>query len=123
MLLRQVMMQMNPKANILIDGTSRARLTGFGLTSIIRGNDRPQGSVNPSTATWVAPEVLNGGAATKEGDIFTYAMVSVEVCTGGASHGHFLSILASNRRSQGNHRSLVFNPRYLLGTVLADRRV
>ena len=33
------------------------------------------------TKTWAAPEILKGGAATKEGDVFTFAMVAIEVCS------------------------------------------
>jgi len=32
-----------------------------------------------------APEILKGGAVTKEGDIFTFAMVAVEVRATGVS--------------------------------------
>jgi hypothetical protein len=31
--------------------------------------------------TWAAPEILRGGSVTKEGDVFTFSMVAVEVCT------------------------------------------
>ncbi|KAF9789477.1 kinase-like domain-containing protein [Thelephora terrestris] len=72
-------------ANILIDKDGHARLTDFGLTSIIRGDDSirsPQDSAIASTTMWAAPEVLQGGASTKEGDVFTFAMVAVETFTG-----------------------------------------
>lgn len=73
---------MNSKANILIDKDGRARLTDFGLTSIIRGDNStraPQVADMTGVATWAAPEILRGGAVTKEGDVFTFAMVTVEV--------------------------------------------
>ena len=34
-----------------------------------------------ANTTWAAPEILRGGAVTKEGDVFTFAMVAIEVCT------------------------------------------
>ena len=36
-----------------------------------------------NTTTWAAPEILHGGLPSKEGDVFTFAMVAVEVCTRG----------------------------------------
>lgn len=42
---------------------------------------------------WAAPEILHGGASTKEGDIFTFAMVVVEVCVIGVLHGHLPTYL------------------------------
>jgi len=78
---------MNWKANILIDQDNHARLTDFGLTSIIRGDYStlsPQDSGAGNT-TWAAPEILKGGPATKEGDVFSFAMVAIEVRTGGVS--------------------------------------
>ena len=33
-----------------------------------------------SKTTLAAPEILGGGPMSKEGDVFTFAMVAVEVC-------------------------------------------
>ena len=73
----------NPKANILVDENGHARLTDFGLTAITRGDNSIRSPANPAVAstTWAAPEVLEGRPETKEGDVFTFAMVSVEVRT------------------------------------------
>ncbi|KAF9644732.1 kinase-like protein, partial [Thelephora ganbajun] len=71
-------------ANILIDEDGHACLTDFWLTSITRGEDSarsPQDSNVANTTTWAAPEILKGGPVTKEGDVFTFAMVTVEVFT------------------------------------------
>ena len=72
---------MDPKANILVDRSGRACLTDFGLTSITRGDNSINSptDTSPTSTTWAAPEVLESGNVTKEGDIFTVAMVSVEV--------------------------------------------
>jgi eukaryotic-like serine/threonine-protein kinase len=73
---------MNSKANILIDADGHARLTDFGLTFITRGDNSTrvvQGLDIAGTTAWAAPEILRGGSVTKEGDVFTLAMVSVEV--------------------------------------------
>jgi len=73
---------MDSKANVLIDGGGHARLKGFGLTSAIVGDDSVQSpqSSTTNTTTWAAPEILGGGPVSKEGDIFTFSMVAIEVC-------------------------------------------
>lgn len=81
---------MNRKANILIDKSGRARLTDFGLTSITRGDNSsrsPQDPAMAGTTAWAAPEVLKEGVVTEEGDVFTFAMVTVEVGTRGVFAG------------------------------------
>ena len=72
----------------MIDRDGHARLTDFGLISIIREENSvvsPQDSDTANTTTWAAPEILEGGPASKEGDIFTFAMVAVEVRARGIS--------------------------------------
>jgi len=73
---------MNFKATVLIDKDDRARLTDFGLISIISGKSPVLSSRDPSLTnmTWAAPEILKGGPVSEEGDVFTFAMVAVEVC-------------------------------------------
>lgn len=114
----QILTSMNSKANILIDKDGHARLTDFGLASITRGEHSvfsPQESGDASTTTWAAPEILRGGPATKEGDVFTFAMVAVEVRTREVSHGSFSTNLPSVRHSQGALLSLTtFMPVYLI---------
>lgn len=69
----------------MIDKDGRARLTDFGLAYIVRGKSSIRVSQGPDITgmtTWAAPEILRGGAATKEGDVFTFAMVAIEVCSG-----------------------------------------
>ena len=74
---------MGPKSNVLIDRDGNARLTDFGLTSILRGDNSTRGTQDqdvPTIGAWAAPEVQMGGFMTKEGDVFMFAMVAVEVC-------------------------------------------
>ena len=65
-----------------MDAGGRGRITDFGLTvvtqnldSVRRGSDDCGGG-----ARWIAPEILNSqGAYSKEADIFSFAMVAIEV--------------------------------------------
>lgn len=74
---------MNSKANVLIDKNDHARLTDFGLASITQEDTTfdPHDQGGTGMTTWAAPEILKGGPATNEGDVFTFAMVAVEVST------------------------------------------
>ena len=122
------MIPMDAKANVLIDKDGHARLTDFGLTSIIVGNNSdalPQGPNPVLAATWTAPEILNGGTVTKEVDVFMFAMVAAEVCVRGRGVSMGISEHSTpNRYSQGipleNARLpyLIFQP----GNPPNDRR-
>ena len=70
----------------MIDRDGRARLTHFGLASVITGEKSLvslEDTNVTNTTTWAAPEILRGGSVSKEGDIFAFAMVAVEVRTRG----------------------------------------
>ena len=81
-----VLIPTNSKSNVLVDGDGRARLTDFGLSSIVRVDGSlasPQDYTGMHATAWAAPEILHGNLPSKEGDIFTFAMVVVEVCIRG----------------------------------------
>ena len=66
----------------MVDDKNHARITDFGLA-------RNQGSAEEAsvtaggTARWTAPEILQGrGGPSKEADVFSFAMVMVEVGRG-----------------------------------------
>jgi len=68
--------------NILVDNSGQARIADFGLTIITRGlvSVRPASSHRGHTLQWTAPEVLTGEKkSNKASDIFSFAMVMVEV--------------------------------------------
>lgn len=67
--------------NILVDNLGNARIADFGLASVMRNADSVgSGSYHDAyTAQWAAPEVLLEGAHSKEGDVFAFAMVMIEV--------------------------------------------
>ena len=65
-----------------MDASGNARITDFGLAivaqdldSLRRGSDECGDS-----ARWIAPEILeNRGTYSKEADVFSFAMVTIEV--------------------------------------------
>ena len=67
--------------NILVDGTGHARIVDFGLTAVTRNLDSMRNASYQSghTPRWAAPEVLNEGMYSKEADMFSFAMVMIEV--------------------------------------------
>jgi len=70
--------------NILVDDSGHARIGDFGLATVARASDS-LGSTSRQhghTARWAAPEVLNEGTYSKEADMFSFAMVMIEVCRG-----------------------------------------
>ena len=66
------------KYNILVDDSGHARITDFGLPTITQDSESPQ-NTGLYTARWAAPEVLRDGVCSKEADIFSFAMVMIEV--------------------------------------------
>jgi serine/threonine protein kinase len=69
------------KRSILVDGSGQVRIADFGVAMIARGGDSVENTTvdRGHTLRWTAPEILNGGVASQEGDIFSFAMVMVEV--------------------------------------------
>jgi serine/threonine protein kinase len=67
--------------NILVDDSGHARLVDFGLATVTRNLDsmRSASCQHGYTARWAAPEVLDEGAYSKEADVFSLAMVMIEV--------------------------------------------
>ena len=70
------------QSNVLVDATCRARITDFGLVMATQNPDSVWSAppeYGPS-ARWIAPEILNEeGSYSKEADVFSFAMVAVEV--------------------------------------------
>jgi len=65
-----------------MDATNNARITGFGLTTVTRNLDSARGTTGDLvySARWTAPEILEGKVIrSKEADIFSFAMVMIEV--------------------------------------------
>ena len=68
--------------SVLVDNFGHARITDFGLATVTDNPDSvPSGlDDNDHTARWIAPEMLSGQQShSKEADIFSFAMVMIEV--------------------------------------------
>ena len=66
----------------MVGADGRARITDFGLSQD-QGAVEEAGATSGGTARWTAPEILQGrGAPSKQADIFSFAMVMVEVGLG-----------------------------------------
>ena len=74
---------MTPRqSNILVDANDNAQITDFGLTMVTQDPDSLWGGSDEcgDGARWIAPEILdNRGTYSKEADVFSFAMVTIEV--------------------------------------------
>ena len=84
------------QSNILVDTAGHARITDFGLAAVTHDLDSIRNAAGLTTAThdldsnasdehghnarWIAPEILSGwGTYGKEADVYSFAMVTIEV--------------------------------------------
>ena len=79
------------QANILVDDSGHARIADFGLAAITKNSNSIQSAPHQHgfTLRWTAPEVVANREPTKEGDMFSFAMVTIEVgnAAAGPLHG------------------------------------
>ena len=71
--------------NILVDATGRARITDFGLATVAKNSDSMWNASGDwgHSVRWTAPEILNEqGMYSREADVFSLAMVTIEVHCG-----------------------------------------
>lgn len=69
--------------NILVDSSARVRIADFGLAKVAQNLDSMLSASRQHgyTPRWTAPEILKAeGTCSKEADIFSLAMVMIEVC-------------------------------------------
>jgi serine/threonine protein kinase/tetratricopeptide (TPR) repeat protein len=66
-------------ANIMLDGHGRVRITDFGIA--IAAEDMQEGQIS-GTPAYMAPEQLNGQAATVRSDIYSLGLVLYEIYCG-----------------------------------------
>ena len=64
-----------------MDHSGSPRIADFGLATINQNLDSTRGALDQLgySTQWAAPEVLNEGTYSKEADIFSFAMVMIEV--------------------------------------------
>jgi len=68
------------QSRILVDESGRARIGSFSTATVTQDRDPVQNILDEYTARWTAPEILNEqGPYSKEADIFSFAMVIIEV--------------------------------------------
>ncbi|KAF9644348.1 kinase-like protein [Thelephora ganbajun] len=98
--------------NILVDSAGHARITDFGLATVTRNlhSIRNASDDQGHTARWTAPEILNEeGTYSKEADVFSFAMVMIEVFTGVVPFNNclpaaaVLAIIGGQRPPRPNH--------------------
>jgi len=68
--------------NILVDATGHAVITDCGLAVVTQNLDsiRSAPDEHGHSTRWIAPEILdNRGTYSKEADVFSFAMVIIEV--------------------------------------------
>ena len=68
--------------NILVDAAGHAMITDCGLAMVTQNLDSIRGAPgeNRDSIRWIAPEILdNRGTFSKEADVFSFAMVVIEV--------------------------------------------
>ena len=71
--------------NVLVDDSGCPRIADFGLAMVTQNQDsiRSAQGEHAHTARWTAPEILSEqGTYSKETDVFSFAMVMVEVRPG-----------------------------------------
>ena len=70
------------KSNILVDAAGHARVADFGLATVTQDLDsiRNASDDRGGGVRWIAPEILSDrGTHSKEADVFSFAMVTIEV--------------------------------------------
>lgn len=68
--------------NIIIDGTGRLHLTGFGLVNLPGNPAFAYTGFRPGTIEYLAPELLRGGEPDPRADIFSLGVIIYELLTG-----------------------------------------
>ena len=65
-----------------MDASGHAQITDFGLAVITQNIDSVRGGSDEcgDSGRWIAPEILSSrGTYSKEADVFSFAMVTIEV--------------------------------------------
>jgi len=102
---------MRVQPNILVDDASRPRITDFSQAMVTQHSDLVQAASDDQgyTARWTAPEILTEeGTYSKEADVFSFAMITIEVCHGWPPPiGILLADILYNRCSLAQFHSVI----------------
>ena len=65
----------------VVDNIPHARIADFGITTVTKNLDsiRSETRQDVHTPRWSAPEVIHGQNPSKESDVYSFAMVMIEV--------------------------------------------
>ena len=68
----------------VVDNIPHARIADFGIAIVTKNPDsmRPDTHQNVHTPAWSAPEVMRGENPSKESDVYSFAMIMLEVLRG-----------------------------------------
>ncbi|KAJ3694470.1 hypothetical protein LUZ60_009950 [Juncus effusus] len=69
-------------SNILLDENMEARVSDFGLATLMDPNETHVSTVVAGTFGYLAPEYFDTGRATTKGDVYSYGVVLLELLTG-----------------------------------------
>ena len=78
------------QSNILVDAAGHARVADFGLATVTQDLDLIWNASDEHghSARWIAPEILSDrGTHSKKADVFSFAMVTIEVSCGRSNWG------------------------------------
>jgi serine/threonine protein kinase len=94
--------------NILVDNSGRAQITDFGLAALTQNPASMQAFLDDQNARWTAPEILSDqGTYSKEADVFSLAMVMIEVRYGRPAVSNMVIISLQHRCSLPQSLSMV----------------
>lgn len=73
------------QVNILVDQKNNIKISDFGLSLYAEGMSKNYASAREGNPAWTAPEIFDMQTmkrlrATRESDIYSFAMVCIEVC-------------------------------------------